>query len=540
MKKFLAILLCCVMLFGIAACNKDTGSSNSGDTIQNSSPPSDSSEQSDSSDQPDAAVSARDTLAIGITQDRGTLDPMYMIGYDSANAMRMIYEPLWDFDYDGNQIWVLATELEMDNPEVWHIKLREGVTFSNGNPFNADDVVFSLYRANNRTGEPATLKHLNLEETKALDEYTVELVFNQYDLAYMYSILQVVMFDVESFDEETVSTTPIGTGPYELTDYVINSHINLTLRDEYWGTMPSMKYMNFRVLAEDSQRVNALQTNTVDISVVPFQDIEYVQGLPGITVDLIPAAQAMSKALYMSPGPTSAFYDNADARKAVALAIDRQAIVDIAYSGYAAVSRCPMSMNCIDIEDRYLDLGVYGIGYDPVKAKELAESSGLAGKEILLINNGGSDSVVVAELIQADLKEIGVTVNVQSLDAGSWLSYAFDDTAYDMCVDFTGSTSMKMAQNFSVWISAHIGGSYTRNPWPGSERYLEIISTIMTMSDAAALSDLYMELTEIHVEAVPWVSLVDMQRAYAHNSELGGFQINLMGSYNLYNTFWTA
>jgi peptide/nickel transport system substrate-binding protein len=515
MKKFFAVLVAISPVFALVACgggNDDNNNSNS------------------------PGGEAKDTLTVAFTQDRGTLDPMYMIGYDSMNAMRMVYETLWDFDKNGEQVWTLATDLEIIEPTVWHIHIREGVTFANGNPFTAEDVVFSLWRGNNRVGEPDYLPELNLDKTRALDDYTVELVLNAYDLSYVAGMSSLVMFDKESFDEETAATTPNGTGPYVLEDYVINSHIYLKARDDYWGEKPAIKNLKFRIMSEDSQRVNALQTGTVDIAKVPFQDIEFVQTLDDINVYLVDSS--MSRALYFNPSEHSIFYNNPDARKAVALAIDRQAIVDLAYSGFAEVSRLPVSMANVDVEDRFLDVGIYGIGYNPELAKEYAEKAGIVGKKILLINNGSSDAVVVSELIQADLKDIGIEVEVQSLDPGSWLTIVFDDTQYDMCIDFTSVPSMTLAQNFYAWVLYHIGGSYTRNPWPGKDRYLELVNDIMAVDDPAELSERYMELVEMHTEAMLWYSLVDMKDATGYNSDLKNFNPMLMGNVNYAKLSW--
>ena len=516
--KFLAVLVAISLVFTLVSCG-DGGHNNN-----------------NNNETPGGDEAKKDTLTIATTQDRGTLDPMYMLGYDSLNAMRMIYETLWDFDSNGEQVWILATDLEMVEPTVWHIRLREGVTFANGNPFTAEDVVFSLWRGNNRVGEPAYLPELNLDKTRALDDYTVELVFNSYDLSYVAGMASLFMFDKESFDEEAIATTPIGTGPYVLDDYVINSHIDLKARDDYWGTPPAIKNLKFRVLSEDSQRVNAMQIGTVDIAQIPYQDIEFVQGLDGVTVHMFDPA--MTRTLFFNPSEQSVFYNNPDARKAVALAIDSQAIADIAYSGFADVSRLPVAVSNVDVEDSYLDLGVYGIGYNPELAREYAEKAGIVGKKILLINNGSSDAVVVSELIQADLKDIGIEVEVQSLDPGSWLTIVFDDTQYDMAIDFTTAPSRTLAQNFYAWTLYHVGGSYTRNPWPGKDRFLALISDIMSVADSEELSSRFEELLDLHNEAMLWYSLVDIKYAYGYNSDLKGYEPLLMGNVNYANLSW--
>jgi len=551
MKKFLAIVLVLGILFTAAACNSkdekttttttpntaaDTSTDNGGTGAAN--PPAGETAKPDEPAEP--SEPGRDVLNIALTQDRGTLDAVYMLGYDLMNAMRMVYEPLWDFNKNGEYVWYLATSVDLVEPTVWHIHVRENVKFANGNVFNAEDVMFSMERANNRTGEPATFPYLNLEKSSIIDDYTVELVFDAYDMAYPYSFAYVYMYDKEycegDIQAEILATTPNGTGPYVVSDYVINSHLDLTARDDYWGTKPSIPKHHYTILTEDSQRVTALQAGTVDIAGVPYQDIAFVQTLDNMIVDIASASSGGTTALYFNPGVDSAFYNNPDARKAVALALDREAIADIAYSGYATVSRLPVSAFAADAEERFFDIGVYGIGQDIDLAKQLAESSGLAGKTITLIDNGSSDRVVIAELIQADLQKIGVTVKINNLDPGSWLSYVFDEhSGFDFAIDMTGAPSNTLAQNYYSWIFYHIGGAFAaeNNPWPNKERGLELASTIMGISDPAQLSEVYMELTQIQIEALLWFNLVDLQRAVAYNSGIKNYT-TMLGGHTLY------
>jgi peptide/nickel transport system substrate-binding protein len=402
-----------------------------------------------------------------------------------------------------------------------------------------------LKRANNRTGEPATFPLLNLEKTKALSEYIVEIVFDSYDMSYKYSFSTTLMFDTETCGgdilAESLSTTPNGTGPYAVTDYLINGYLDLTAREGgYWGEKPAIKSLHFEIMTEDSQRVTALETGLVDIASVPYADVEYVQTLENYTVNIGAASSGTSIALYFNPAENSPFYDNPDARKAVALAIDKQAIAEIAYSGFASASRLPVSVYSSGIEERFMDIGVYGIGYNPELAKELAEQAGIIGKEILVIDNGSPDRQVVAELIQANLKEIGIEVKIQNLDAGSWFAVVFDDTMFDMAIDITGIPSNTVAQNYYSWINFHIGGSFTRNPWPGKERALELANRVMSISDPKELSDTCMELTQLQIDAMLWYNLVDLKSATAYNSDINGYETMYAGNVNYASLAWVS
>jgi peptide/nickel transport system substrate-binding protein len=523
-KLFLTLLICCLMVVGVAACNGDNGGqpANGGGQPANG-----------GGDATTPAAPSRDTLNVALTQDRGTLDPMYNVGWDFQHALRMIYQPLWHFDADANQVWVLATGITYHEPTRWHVHIREGVTFASGDPLTAEDVLFSFWRGNNRAGEPPFVSQLNLDLSSVIDDYTVELVFDEFSIAIEPGLAGLFMFHRDTFDEDTVATTTNGTGPFRVEEHVINSHFFLTARDDFWGDPPQIRNIRFRILAEDAQRVNALQTATVDIAGVPFQDIQFVQTLNDINVLIRPTA--VSRVIYMNIHPRSPFHNNTDARRAVAYSIDRQAIVDIAYNGFASVSRLPVSIDNIDIEDRFLDHGVYGTGQNLERARELAISSGLVDQEILFINNGTSDMVVVAELVQANLREIGVTANIWTLDTGSWLGVVFDEEAWDMAVDFTSAPNRTYASNSVSWARFHAGGAYTRYYWPGGEEYLAYAAVMNSTVDPAERGRMLMRMTEILVDSMIWYSTADLQQAIAYSVDIANFHTLMGGNIIYYN-----
>ena len=535
LKSVMAILLCCMLALSLFACNTQDNSSDASSDTAGASPSTDTSSDTSDTASDTSSIPEKDTLTVALGQDSGTLDPMFNIGWDCIYALRMIYEPLWEFDDDNNIIYVLATNVEKVSGTVWHITLKEGVTFADGSEFNADDVLFTINRANNRPGATALLTNVLEDQCKKIDDYTVEVVFEKFDVGEETNVWGTLfMFNAETFSEDTVASVPNGTGPYVLTEQIINSQWTLESRDGYWGDSPAMKTLTFKFLAEDTQKVNAIQTGTVDICSVPFQDITYVQSLDNVNVNLIDSGY--SKCVYMNLDPRSPFYNNDDARRAVAYAIDSEAIVNLAYSGFANISRMPIALGQPDQEDRFLDLGIYGEGRNVEKAKALAESSGLVDKEILLINNGTSDSMIVAEIIQENLREIGVTVNIWTLDTGSWLGVVFDATQYDMAVDFTLGSSVAGAYN--MWYSMAVGGSYTTQEWDGCEVFREYASVVTGIEDATERNDIVMEMTEVLADSVPWFSFADMQSAMAYDKDLKGFHILNSGNTDYSKLSW--
>lgn len=533
MKKFLALVLAVLMVLSLVACG---GSKTADDTAKTDTKTNETEKKTDGTDKADAAATGRDTLTIALPSDRGTLNPMNLMGFDTAAAIKMIYEPLWDIDKEGNYEFILAESLDQSDPCNWIIKIKEGIKFANGNDFTAEDVVFTLERGNDRDGEADYLPELDLGNTKVIDTYTVQLSLFNYDMSYATSMCSMPMMDKESYDHDAIAQNPIGTGPYVLKEYVVNSHITLERRDGYWGDEPYFKYLNFVIIAEDSQRTNAIATGEVDISDVPFSDIDYVKGIDTYTLDLSETAQ--STAMYYNTSENSILYNNEKGRQAIAMAIDTEAIADLVYSGYASAARLPVSVGNIDVQDSFLDRGVYGDRYNVEKAKAMAEEAGLVGQHLVIITPGSAEYAMVAEIIADNLKDIGIDLEVKNYDAGSAMEVYNDPTMYDLNISFTFVPSKTIAQNMYAWVFYANGGIYTWTPWPNVERYMEISQDIMAVSDPAELAARYDELLNYHVEGLPWYNLVDIMSASAYNSHITGYEQMTMGNVNYAKLGW--
>jgi len=544
-KKTVTLLIICSLVFSFAACgdkkeppaSSETTAAATSDTAVNEPG---SSEVTTANAPP---PSAKDTITVGVTQDMGTLDPGIITGVDLVYGVHLVYDPLWYVDENAELVLSLAESYEQPDELTLRIKLREGITFSNGNSFEADDVLWSLDHSNNRPGQPGLMPYLDVENSTIIDKYNIELKFTEFRVITLTGMAALMMFDKQTSeaDPSTLDTHPIGTGPYVVTEYVVNSYLTLERRDEYWGKMPAIKTWNFVQLKEDSQRVNAVETGEVDIATVPYQDIEYVKELPGLIVDESPD---MDQCLYFNISNTSIFYNNPDARRAVAYAIDRDAIARLAYSGKATIPNGPgvyAASPPPDSDERMYNLGIYSEGQNVELAAQLAESSGLTGKAIRFINNGSAAAMLASELIQADCKKAGITVDVKTLDMGTWTTYLFDDTQYDMCIDmqYMGTETMT-----SPWTWAYpfmAAGSYTNvnYDYPGRDRMIEIMDIMLTTEDVDARREWGVECAVTAVDNMLWFNLVCPIGGLAMNENIKGTIRNGYGVVALYrNLYW--
>lgn len=518
MKKVLALLLCCLMLFALTACGggKNNGASNA------------------EGNNAEGIVSTKDTLKVAITGDSGTLVPSKIMG-SFVGIVRQYMEVLVDYKDDGTPVWVLATGIDEVSTSKWIIHCREGVTFSNGNKFDANDVWFTFeYYLNDPMGANF-LSCLDLENSKIVNDYTIELALKSYSMQQMGSLSQIYILDAESFDADDFVMHPVGTGPYVVTDYVINSHVYLEANENYWGEKAKIQNLHYKVFNEDAQMINALQSGTVDVCAVPLQDVEFAKTLSDYDIHTYYNVFAPTISFNMSE---NSIMSNLDARLAVCFAADRQAMADLAYFGYATVLDYPVSQHCLDYEDRLANLTpVYSVGHDIDKAKEYAEKAGLVGKEIVVITNGGSAYVTEAEILQANLKEIGVTVKINNYDAATYMSVSSDPTMYDISLYAVASPqgyAVGMMYEYVMWGAAQYG------TWENYNAYLELGAAAVATSDEKERADMLLEMSKMFEEGLLWYGICDQMSALAINKDLGGVEIWNSGGMRYVDWYWKA
>ena len=491
MKKIVTVFLVICMVIALSACGGGGGGDSAG----------------------------KDTLSVGVTNDYGTLDFTHILGMeDFVNIARMYAEPLYNYiDDEGTIKWLLATEWEQPTPTKWIFHLREGVTFSNGNPFTAEDVLFTLDKANNTSGQYPYFPNLDWENCKVIDDYTVEFNFTSYDLSYQYNLCQMGILDAESFDAESYSTTPIGTGPYVVTDYVVNSHTNMTANEDYWGEPAIIKNLEFKVLNEDSQRINALEINSVDMAVIPTQEFGYVKDLDDYDLHVNPAYQA--HAIWYNVTPEGLF-NSVDARMAINHAIDRESIIKLVFDDHATLCDWPHAMSAKDIEERTLKLNdSYAKGYDPELAKQYVEKAGLAGKEIRLMTNGTPVQVAMAEIMQQNFIDVGLNVVINNYDEASYVMLAQDTSVFDLYLRTAQAPSNTAAQNYNGWMNVPY---MTDGLFLGDkgESFKEMNARVMSIADEKERLDVVYDMTKIFIDAPAWYAICEPDKGTAVNSGL--------------------
>lgn len=508
MKKLIALLLALVMVFALVACGGNSESKT--DSKTDSTTPSDSSSSDSSSSDAGKTSEGDDTLYVAVTSDAGTLSPA-LIGTGTYGIVAQIQEPMWDVDQDGNVIYILAESVDFVSDTEQIIHLRHDVKFHNGNPFTASDVLFSMNLHNNSgfTGQPR-VQTVDFEKTNVVDDYTLDLHLIAPTICNWTVLSQCYIYDEESYDEAQAASAPMGTGPYKFVSYVPNSELICERNDEYWGEKPDFKYINCKILAEASQRVNALETGLIDVGQISIADHDYVSGLDNLHV--LGNYTGNFCALMFNFGEKSAFYQNADARRAIVHATNSEAILNTVYLGLGKMMHAVVVDYCFDFEDRFNDISeTHSIGFNMDVAKQLADSSGLTGQTLTILTDGTTDNIRCAEMLQGMYSEIGVKLEIQSYDSATLFTMMYDPTAdWDMFIGIGMAPNRRcgdqLLNGVRYFETMKAPGAFENN-----EEYLALAPDCMSLQDEKELSDLLYRMMKWYDDEVLSYSMFDIE-----------------------------
>lgn len=340
-----------------------------------------------------------------------------------------IYEPLTKINPDGSVTPLLAESWEV-SPDLttYTFKLRKGVKFHNGEPFNAQAVKFSFDRAG---GEKSTNKDkrtfANIT-TRVIDDHTVVVLTKEIDPDFPFLLGQGTAIIVEPKSADTNATKPVGTGPYQLENWVKGSSITLAKWDAYRNASAiKLKKATFRFIPDPAAQVAALLAGDVDAfpRVTP-RSVEQFKGNGKFQVVVSGSRAKTILAINNKKKPL----DDVRVRRAIAAAIDRKAVIQGAGDGYGA----PIGSHYVPGAPGYVD--TTGVNpYNPEKAKALLKEAGITTPLELTITlppppyarQGG-------EVIASQLSKVGINAKLQNVEWAQWLSGTYGNKNYDLTI----------------------------------------------------------------------------------------------------------
>lgn len=365
---------------------------------------------------------ARSDLTVAIQLEPPNLDPTGGAAQAIDSVLYSnVFEGLTRFDGDGAVGPGLAKDWTIsDDGTVYTFRLQKGVTFHDGSAMDADDVKFSLDRARAEDSTNAQ-KGLfaGISDVKVVDPLTVEVTLSQPNGSFLFNMAwgDAVIVAPESI--ENIASNPIGTGAFKFSDWVQGDRIELERNEAYWGTPATLENATFRFISDPTAAFAAVMAEDVDV----FVGFPAPENLPQFEAD--PRFQVLvgntEGETILSTNNKMPPFDNLLVRKAVAHAIDRQAIIDGAMFGYGT----PIGTHFAPHNPDYVDL-LANSPYDPAKAKALLAEAGFAdGFTTTLKLPPPSYARRGGEIIASQLRQVGINAEITNLEWSQWLDEVF-------------------------------------------------------------------------------------------------------------------
>jgi len=353
----------------------------------------------------DTTVATQATsIVIAIADEPSTLDPQATEDGNERAVTDNIYETLLRRDSATNELvpWLASEMPTMVSDTKWQFKLREGVTFSNGDPFNAEAAAFSINRVMNKEYNSGQIDFYGgIVDAVAIDALTVEVNLSAADPVFPARMYRLKMLDPKTTDASIIEKA-VGTGPYMLGAWNRGQDITLTVNPTYWGVKPVITDVTIKFIPEANTRVAGLQSG--EIQLATLLPPEQAKDAPQVIT-----RDGIEFPVYRFKNYEGVLKDPR-IRQALNYAVDKEALANDLYSGYASVAQCqPLTPSHFGFN---AELKPYP--YDPEKAKALLAEAGYKGEEVSLLGATGR-WLKDAEMTQAVIGYLtAVGVNVKA------------------------------------------------------------------------------------------------------------------------------
>ena len=386
------------------------------------------------------------TLTIALSAEPVDTDPANTGGTPSAAAEQMMYNGLVRYTPDQQVKPDLALSWTAD-ADKWTFKLRQGVKFHDGTPFNAQAVkyTFDRYLVNAEKVRRAGDWQPYLNSVQVVDDSTVQFLTKGIDAFFLTRLageVGLVSPTAHARLGKDYLKSPVGTGPFKFKEWVPGVSISVVRNDDYFGDKAYLDQVTMRPIPEATTRALALETGEVQLATpITPEQISRVQSNPGLSL----VSRATTLNLMFGMNNTRKPFDDVRVRQALNYAIDRDAIVKNVYGGLAEAMKGAVPRAALGYAP------VAGYAYDPNKAKQLLADAGMAsGFTASLTGTNGRyfKDFEFMQAVQQYLKDVGVTTNIEIVEWARYLELVRqppDQTPMEMWLDgWNGNTAASL------------------------------------------------------------------------------------------------
>jgi peptide/nickel transport system substrate-binding protein len=455
-----------------------------------------------------AVEGASITIALG--SEPTSLDP-HLVDDGGERAINdNVYETLLARTPEGELVPGLAAELPTQiDDTTWEFTLREGVTFHNGEPFNADAVVGSVNRMIGFIEEGITDNSGffgTLTGAEAVDETTVRITTSGPDGVLPSRMYWLKIIPASLAEDPDLSDNPVGTGPYTFVGRNQGVDITLAANAEYWDGAPSIAEVTYEFSDDSATRLAGLLSGNYDL-------ITNLAPEDAATAPQVATGNGQEHPILILDADDGITAD-LNVRVALNLAVDKQAIADNLFGGFATIDNGQLLSP--SILGHNADLAPYP--YDPDQARALLEEAGVAGETIQLVGESGRwlKDRELLEAVAGYWTEVGLDVQLEILEFGAYLDVLFDreNRADSIYVSSSNDLLDPDRQLATYYQAGGIGSSNT------NQELSDLITQGRETLDAAERQAIYEQAVQIAYDQAYFVWIVNNQDIYGLSEDL--------------------
>jgi len=479
-------------------------------------------------------------LRVGMQTDPVGLDPHITNATATRNMLENVYDTLVMFDASLQIVPSLAESwTTSDDGLTWTFTLRDGVAFHDGTPLAASDVVYSIGRiVDPDVASPRSDDFAVVASIEAPNPRTVVMTLSEPFaplLSKLAQSLNVIVSEAAVERYGDLQEQVIGTGPFRFVEYLPQTRMVLERNEDYWGTdangnaLPYLDGIRFIFYPDPTARTTAIQTGNVDfIEYVPAADVETLRTDPNVAV--VGGLSANFRSIYFNVERPP--FDDVNVRRAMSFAIDEQAVVDLALFGTGGV---PATGTTVPASNYYGVAESPYVGRDVEAASEaLAASAYPDGFEFDLYVTSTYDFLrTPAEVIQANLAEIGITTNIVAEDWSIYLPRVLEG---DFAATLLGESGQSDPDDFlfNVFYTGNGGnlGHYSNVELDA------LLEQGRQVSDQEERRAVYRQAQQLILDEAPHVFLFHSSQFEALRSDVRGFEHFPNTSYLGLRTTW--
>lgn len=508
LKPLTAVFCAAALTLGLAACSGGNTSADTGSASDTESASSAGQEAAGS-----GSASGRTDLNLRIGDAFSTVDPHNLSLNSDIMLSRQIYEPLYWINDEGEEIPMLATEYSISEDGLtWTFQLREGVTFQNGDPLTAQDVVYSYERCFDNAYMQEKVEAI--DSVTAPDDSTVEMHL-KYQFSPLMEKIAAIGIVSQSFaeanmdDQGLLGFNACGTGAYSVKEAIPDVSITLEAYSGYWGGEAPIKTLNFEQITDETTAVTAFEAGEIDVMSIPSANWAQISESGQYNTDSRPS----NHVVYLIFNTEAAPFDNRELRQAIAYAINREDIIAVAADGLADPATSLATSYMLGYTEDHMTYE-----YDPEKAKELLAEAGYPdGLDIGSMKTmSGSYFEKVMQVVQSQLAEIGITSTIEGMDGNSLV---------EDCI--TGNfTLADMGQNLSLdydFLKTYFNEEYINGlnmARVSDSQIQELFEQGASTTDREERLAIYQEIEDLTQELCAYVPLYNLQTTTAWNKDL--------------------